>query len=72
MLFIKEKPELFPQAIEGIVTEQISSVQPGRIKCVGTYWPARLYQMESPITLIPEQVVSVVGRIGITLLVIPQ
>ncbi len=72
MFFSKDKPELFPEAIDGIVDETISSMQPGRVKCLGSYWPARLYQFERPVTLIPEQTVSVVGRVGITLLVIPM
>ncbi len=71
MFFSNDKPELFPEAIEGIVNETISSKHPGRVKCQGTYWPARLYKLEYQMTLIPNQSVCVVGRAGITLLVMP-
>ncbi|MDF0554051.1 NfeD family protein [Kamptonema sp. UHCC 0994] len=72
MFFSNDKPELFSEAIEGVVEETISSVQPGRVRCLGTYWPAQLYKVECQVTLIPEQAVCIVGRVGITLLVMPR
>ena len=72
MFFSNDKPELFSEAIEGVVEETISSVQPGRVRCLGTYWPAQLYTVECQVTLIPEQAVCIVGRVGITLLVMPR
>ncbi len=64
MFFTNDKPELFPEAIAGIINETISSAQLGRIKCLGTYWPARLYKLESQVTLIPKQPVCVVGPVS--------
>jgi membrane protein implicated in regulation of membrane protease activity len=72
MFFSNDKPELFPEAIEGVVEETISSLHPGRVECLGTYWPAQIYKFECQLTLIPEQTVCVIGRVGITLLVIPR
>lgn len=71
-MFNREKPELFPESIEGIVEESISSNQRGRVKCDGTYWPAQMYEADCQLPLLPQQTICVVGRIGITLLVKPK
>ncbi len=64
--------EMFDQTVEGVVEEAICCGQRGRVKCLGTYWPAQIYDVDGEVSLVPQQRVSVVGRVGITLLVIPK
>lgn len=70
-LFAADKIELFPEPLPGIVEEAIAVNNPGRVKFQYTYWPARLYRVEGEIVLYPDQFVIVIGRQGLTLLVIP-
>ena len=65
------KITLFPKPGKGIVEEIISKSQPGRVNFQATYWPARLYNPEQEVTLLPNTPVTVIGREGITLLVFP-
>ncbi len=62
---------LFPKPGTGIIEEIITESQPGRVNFQATYWPARLYNPEQEITLLPNTLVTVIGRQGITLLVVP-
>lgn len=71
MLFSRTKTQIFADAIEGIVEETISPRQPGRVKCDGTYWPAKLHRPNGQPAIRPGTRVSVVGIEGITLLVCP-
>ena len=64
------KSELFPNKVPAIVEEQITANWPGRVKFQGSYWPARLYQLDCQLTLHPDSIVMVVGIEGITLLVV--
>lgn len=70
-LFVKVEIEMFPEPLIGTVEERITSKQSGRVKFLGTYWPAKLHQTDTQITLIPEQIIHIIGIQGITLLVIP-
>jgi len=54
------------------VDTTIAPNQPGRVWYWGSYWPARLYANNCAQTFTPTEVVSVVGRQGITLLVAPK
>lgn len=63
---------LFPEPVTGTVEEAITPNQPGRVRFQATSWPARLYNSEDRVTLTPESSVSVVGRQGITALVVPE
>jgi uncharacterized protein (DUF697 family) len=65
------KIKLFSSIGTGIVEKTITPTQPGRIKYQASYWPARLYSKDEQVTLLPDDPVSVVGRQGITLLVVP-
>lgn len=62
---------LFPKPLQGEVDQWITSDR-GRIKCQGSYWPARLYEAGQQSMLPPGQFVTVVGRQGITMLVLPN
>lgn len=62
---------LFPKPGMGIIEEIITESQPGRVNFQATYWPARLYNPEQEVTLLPNTPVTVIGRQGITLLVVP-
>jgi hypothetical protein len=68
---VPEGIKLFSQPGTGKVERMISSTQPGRVEFQATYWPARLYHPEHEVTLVPDDPVTVVGRQGITLLVVP-
>ncbi|XWK88093.1 MAG: NfeD family protein [Phormidium sp.] len=70
-LFVRVEIEMFPEPLIGTVEKRITSNQPGRVKFLGTYWPAKLHQTNKQVTLIPEQTVHIIGIQGITLLVIP-
>lgn len=66
-----EEITLFPEPSPGKVEQTIATTQPGRVEFQATYWPARFYHCEGEVTLVPDDPVMVVGRQGITLLVVP-
>ena len=68
---VPEDIKLFSQPGTGKVERMISSTQPGRVQFQATYWPARLYHSGCEVTLVPDDPVTVIGRQGITLLVVP-
>lgn len=70
LIFI-DQIDIFPKPVPGIVEQTITHVRPGRVKFQSSYWPAKLYQPNGEIILRPQQTVMVVGREGITLLVVP-
>ena len=63
--------EMFAEELNGVVTTSISLYQPGRIKCQGISWPAKLYTPIVQATLLPGQPVIVIGREKLTFIVIP-
>ena len=67
--FKTDPPILFSGPLLGVVTTTICPNQAGRIKFQGSYWPAKLHQSSHATCILPNQVVQVVGRQGITLLV---
>ncbi|MBE9227872.1 hypothetical protein IQ264_20835 [Phormidium sp. LEGE 05292] len=62
---------MFSEAVMGTVERTITQNQPGRVKCLGSYWPARFYHSNCDDIVIPDDFVKVVGRQGITMLVVP-
>lgn len=69
-LFVREKVEMFSEAVMGTVEKTITQNQPGRVKCLGSYWPARFYHSNCDVIVFPDEFVQVVGRQGITMLVV--
>ncbi|HEY9728126.1 MAG TPA: NfeD family protein [Chroococcales cyanobacterium] len=63
--------KLFSKPGTGRVEKTIAPEQPGRVQFQGSYWPARLYDPECQATLLPDEAIAVVGRQGITMLVLP-
>jgi len=66
--------ELFKEPKLGRVERPITAHQRGRVFCEGSYWPARRYDhWGSTISDVLEAttMVTVVGRQGLTLLVVP-
>lgn len=59
------------QAFSTTVTESITAIERGRVHWQASYWFAELYQQTAAVTVLPGQRVRVIGRRGITLLVIP-
>lgn len=70
-LFAPSEIEIFSEALTGIVEKKINQNQPGRVKCLATYWPARFYHSNCNVIVFRDEVVKVVGRQGITMLVVP-
>lgn len=70
-LFAPSEVEIFSEALMGIVEKKIAQNQPGRVKCLATYWPARFFHSNCNAVVFPAELVKVVGRQGITMLVVP-
>jgi membrane-bound ClpP family serine protease len=70
-LFLPDRPEIFSTPTQGKVDQTITQNHPGRVECFGSCWAAQLYQADCVTALLPGQVVRVIGRKGITLLVVP-
>ena len=64
--------KLFKKPDYGQVKETINQARPGRVKWKSSYWPAQFYQTEAHVSILPGEQVQVVGRQGITLLVVPE
>ena len=63
--------ELFPFSGIGKVEETISAEQLGRVRFQATYWRARFQQPSYPQEISPGNKIRIVGREGLTLLVVP-
>ncbi|MGB3309286.1 MAG: NfeD family protein [Nodosilinea sp.] len=65
--------ELFDYPKAARVDCPISAQLEGRVYYQGTYWPARVYEgvIEAGTALAPSGWVTVVGRYGLTLLILP-
>lgn len=69
--------ELFAQPGIGEVVQVIAPNRRGRVRFRASFWPARLYsevdrQAQTQYPALPTEKVTVVGRDGITLLVMPM
>ena len=63
--------EVFPEGISGVVIKPITLYQPGRVKCQGISWRAKLYEPNCQATLLSGQPVIAIGRENLTYIVIP-
>lgn len=70
LLYLPETVELFPHALPATVNETIAASTPGRVEFQASHWFAELYQ-EGYGAIEPGTVVKVIGRRGLTLLVLP-
>jgi NfeD-like C-terminal, partner-binding len=64
--------EFFTHAEIAEVEETITLHQRGRVRFEATYWFARFYNPQGPIESLPGTCVKVIGREGLTLLVMPS
>lgn len=62
----------FPGTTEGIVEKAIAPWKKGRVAYGGTYWPAMLLQSDCGAVLQKGETARIIGRQGITLLVLPK
>ena len=63
--------ELFEQTMQGEVEQAIAGHLPGRVKVMGVSWAARLCIPDARYVLARGTTVTVLGRRGNTLLVLP-
>lgn len=70
LTFVPETIEFFPNAEPGKVEQTITRHQPGRVRSMATSWFARFYDPDRQTEMLPGTLVKVVGRAGITLLVV--
>ena len=70
--FVPNKTQIFPSPVKGIVEKEIFGNQSGSIKYDGSFWRAKLHQTDDIKNIPVGQTVSVIGREGNTLLVIPN
>jgi membrane-bound ClpP family serine protease len=63
-------PHWFTELAQGKVEQTITPIKAGRIRFQGSFWKAELADADHR-TVKPNESVQVVGRQGITLLVVP-
>ena len=61
----------FPFKGTGKVEQTIDQNHSGRVYFQATYWPARFYNTDCQVKAVPGESIKIVGRQGLTLLVIP-
>ncbi|MGC9505176.1 NfeD family protein [Baaleninema sp.] len=71
-LFEANSYKMFPCPLCATVTSAVSPEMAGRVFFKGTYWPARFYTLSPQSLVQPGQSVNIVGRDGITLLILPR
>ncbi|MBO9997555.1 MAG: NfeD family protein [Cyanobacteria bacterium SID2] len=72
LLFESNPIKLFPCPLSATVSDTVSPSSDGRVFFRGSYWPARFYTLPPQALVQPGQSVNIVGRDGITLLVVPR
>jgi len=55
-LFASPKVEKLSETVLGTVEEAIAPDRPGRVKGMGTYWPARFYYPDCKATVKPNTI----------------
>ena len=73
MYILEQTPaEIMEQTMPGVVEQAIAGHLPGRVKVMGVSWTARLCIPDHRYVLSPGTPVTVFGRRGNTLLVLPN
>ncbi|NET33399.1 MAG: hypothetical protein F6K19_15490 [Cyanothece sp. SIO1E1] len=70
--FILPQQTMFSKPEGGLVEKTITPNGKGRVKYQASYWPAQFYNAGCQATAHPDTQVTVVGRLGIVLLVVPE
>jgi hypothetical protein len=70
LIIAPDTVEFFPQTKPGEVEQIITSGRQGRVKFMGTSWFAQFYQSNGKELALPGTFVKVIGRQGLTLLVV--
>lgn len=70
-VLFRSQIEILSEAKQGTVVKAIAPNQRGRVKAMGSFWPAEFYHPDSKATLLPGQLVLAIAIKGITLLVVP-
>lgn len=70
-IFLPETVEFFPHWAVGDVEQTVTPQQRGRVRFMATTWFARFYQSDAQATALPGTAVKVIGREGLTLLIVP-
>jgi len=68
---IPHETQFFQQPIIGQVEKVVTTNSIGRVKAMGSYWPARFYIKNETQSVFPDQWVKIIGIHGITLLIEP-
>ena len=73
LTFLPETTEWFSCPQLGKVEQTITPSQQGRIRFMATFWFARLYRpnAHNQIELLPGTTVKILGRQGLTLIIVP-
>jgi membrane protein implicated in regulation of membrane protease activity len=71
-LLLAQNPKMLRQPVQGIVQQAIAPDQPGRITYQGSYWPAKFFQPDHQAIIAAGDSATIIGRLGITLLVVPD
>lgn len=71
LTFEPDTIEFFAQPVIGEVEQTITLYQRGRVKCMASTWFAQFYQLTLQTETLPGTPVKVIGRRGLTLLVVP-
>lgn len=70
-IFAAIPAEIIEEALQGIVEQEVAGALSGRVKVMGVSWKARLCIPDNRYILPPGTAVTVFGRCGNTLLVLP-
>ncbi len=68
---VRKSIEIFPEWIEGQLTQALTNQEKGCCKVHGVYWQAKLYRINRPLCILPDAPIKILGREELCLLVQP-
>jgi len=71
LIIFPNKTEYFPVTGIGKVSKTVSTQCIGQVRFQATYWRACLHRAKNCTQILPGQEIKVIGRKGLTLIVIP-